>query len=167
MQKQVALITGAGRGIGRGIAEALAEKGFDIVIDDVWEEKDVSETLEAIKAKNAEVLYVKADISNPDDNHLRMALWREFNRFIGEDIRPYFSPINVVIKGDPGRERDDFEHILGRVFAEFELRPVITHKPGILGEPSPQLIIDEHTIIQGAATFKRLKHTVRKYISHW
>jgi NAD(P)-dependent dehydrogenase (short-subunit alcohol dehydrogenase family) len=67
MNKQVALITGAGRGIGKGVAECLSAAGFDIAIDDVWEPKEVQETLETIKAKGSEVLYIKADISNAVD----------------------------------------------------------------------------------------------------
>ncbi len=67
MEKQVALITGAARGIGRGIAEKLAEIGFDIVIDDIFDEKEVQETKNALQEKGAQVLYVQADISRADD----------------------------------------------------------------------------------------------------
>lgn len=64
MEKQVALITGAGRGIGRGIAEALADSGYNIVIDDIHEQTAIQETLDTISAKGAEVFYVRADISD-------------------------------------------------------------------------------------------------------
>jgi 3-oxoacyl-[acyl-carrier protein] reductase len=64
MENNVALITGAGRGIGRGIAEALAENGYHIVIDDIHEQAVIREALDTIAAKGAEVLYVKADISD-------------------------------------------------------------------------------------------------------
>ena len=66
MDKQVALITGAARGIGRGIAELLAEHQFNLVIDDVIDESSVQEALTTIKQKSAEVLYVQADISNAE-----------------------------------------------------------------------------------------------------
>jgi len=81
MQKPAALITGAGRGIGRGIAEKLAELNYDIVIDDIFSENDVTETLDSIKAKGAEVLYVQADISRSDDRKkIVQAVKDKFNR---------------------------------------------------------------------------------------
>ena len=63
MGEEVALITGAGRGIGLGIAENLAENGFDIVVDDIWEHKDIQGALGAIQDKGADVHYIQADIS--------------------------------------------------------------------------------------------------------
>ncbi len=81
MQKQVALITGAGRGIGRAIAEKLADLNYNIVIDDIFSENDVTETLNSIKSKGADVLYVQADISNTDDRQkIVQAVKDKFNR---------------------------------------------------------------------------------------
>lgn len=66
MSKPVALITGAGRGIGYGIAMSLAENNYNLVIDDVHEESAVQEAMDALKARGADVLYVRADISKDD-----------------------------------------------------------------------------------------------------
>jgi len=77
MDKPIALVTGAGRGIGKGIAEKLGEAGFDLVIDDVHEIKVVQDTLSSLHAKGADVLYAQADISVPSDRAKLIALCKE------------------------------------------------------------------------------------------
>ena len=67
MTKKVALVTGAAQGIGFGIAEKLARNNYDLVIDDVFHEKDVTNEIEILQRRGAEVLYVQADISSADD----------------------------------------------------------------------------------------------------
>jgi len=47
---QVALVTGAARGIGRGIVVALAEQGADIVLNDLRPEPDADEVTVAVRA---------------------------------------------------------------------------------------------------------------------
>lgn len=64
---KVALITGAARGIGRAIAEKLAEIGCTIVVDDVFPEIRVTETLDSIRSKGVEALYIQADISKTEE----------------------------------------------------------------------------------------------------
>lgn len=74
--KRVALITGAARGIGKGIALKLAEDGFNIVINDIAEEKDASSIAEC-KALGAEVLYARADISKADGRESILTMVKE------------------------------------------------------------------------------------------
>jgi NAD(P)-dependent dehydrogenase (short-subunit alcohol dehydrogenase family) len=67
MEAKVALVTGSARGIGRGIAEALAAKGFAIVINDICEEEQAREALEACTDAGAPTaIYCRADISAAD-----------------------------------------------------------------------------------------------------
>lgn len=70
MDKQVALITGASRGIGRGIGEYLAGHQFNLVIDDIVDISLAQEALDAMRQNGAEVLYVQADISKPEQRVL-------------------------------------------------------------------------------------------------
>jgi 3-oxoacyl-[acyl-carrier protein] reductase len=62
-RRSVALVTGAKRGIGRGIAVSLAERGFDIVLNDLQHDQAANETLEHLQHRGARVAFVAADIS--------------------------------------------------------------------------------------------------------
>jgi 3-oxoacyl-[acyl-carrier protein] reductase len=84
--KKVALITGAARGIGLGIACELAESGYNIVICDVHEETAVGDALERLRSIGSDVLYCKADVTEPDD---RLAML--------EQIKEQFGNLNVLV----------------------------------------------------------------------
>jgi 3-oxoacyl-[acyl-carrier protein] reductase len=64
LKGKVALITGAGGGFGRDMAIAFANKGADLIINDI-NMVGIEETRDLIlKESNVEVLLAKADISN-------------------------------------------------------------------------------------------------------
>jgi len=52
-EKRRVFITGGRRGIGRAIAYAFAEKGHDVIVNDVAEDEAARETLDGIKARGA------------------------------------------------------------------------------------------------------------------
>ncbi len=64
---QVAIVTGASRGLGRGIALALAEQGADIIVNYVSSETQAQEVVAQITALNRRALAVKADVSEVAD----------------------------------------------------------------------------------------------------
>jgi NAD(P)-dependent dehydrogenase (short-subunit alcohol dehydrogenase family) len=63
---QVAIVTGAGRGMGQAIAKALAERGAKVVVAEL-DEAASKETVEAIQQAGGEGLPVTVDISQVDD----------------------------------------------------------------------------------------------------
>lgn len=63
---QVAVVTGAARGIGKMIAMELAAHGANIVVSDVIEE-DGQKTASEIEAKGRKALFLKADVSKSAD----------------------------------------------------------------------------------------------------
>lgn len=67
LENKVAVITGAGSGIGRSMALLFASEGAKIAVSDI-DEKGGNETVEKIKSKNGDALFVKADTSKPEDN---------------------------------------------------------------------------------------------------
>lgn len=66
MEKKVAMVTGAGRGIGRGIAQRLAQDGFAVVIDDL-NEADMQETKRLIEQAGGECIYFQGDVTSEED----------------------------------------------------------------------------------------------------
>jgi NAD(P)-dependent dehydrogenase (short-subunit alcohol dehydrogenase family) len=62
MTGQVAIVTGAGRGIGRGIAEALATAGVRVVIADV-EASRAKESAAALREAGLEALEMTVDVA--------------------------------------------------------------------------------------------------------
>ena len=66
LEGKVALVTGAARerGIGRGIALALAEKGCDVVVNDVAAEDEGEELAEQIRQSGRRALFHRADVAD-------------------------------------------------------------------------------------------------------
>ena len=64
---QVALITGAARGIGQTIALALAQPGLRIYINDVIPEDAARETVREVEAKGAPAAYLPFNVADPHE----------------------------------------------------------------------------------------------------
>ncbi|WP_339287875.1 glucose 1-dehydrogenase [Ureibacillus sp. FSL K6-0786] len=60
------IVTGAGQGIGKGIALLYAEKGANVVIADIDEIAGLK-TVDVIKEKEGNALFVKTDVKDGDD----------------------------------------------------------------------------------------------------
>lgn len=63
--KRTALVTGGGRGIGLGIAIALAGEEYDIAVMDIHPDDVVMPALSELRTLGADVLYCRADVTDP------------------------------------------------------------------------------------------------------
>lgn len=102
MNKQVALITGAGRGIGRGIAVALAETGRQVVVNYRGNSAAAAETIRLVEEAGSEGLAVQADISVAADR----------DRLVEETLAR-FGGIDLLVNnaGIAPRQRVDMLHV--------------------------------------------------------
>ena len=64
LEDKVALITGSARGTGAGIARVFARQGAKIVVNQVKDEGNPQEVMDALAAQGGEALFVKADIAD-------------------------------------------------------------------------------------------------------
>lgn len=67
IDKKVAIITGATRGIGHAIAVKLAEEGFSIAAVGTRDAKEVHDSIKDIKKYGNPFIYIKANIAEEED----------------------------------------------------------------------------------------------------
>jgi 3-oxoacyl-[acyl-carrier protein] reductase len=67
--KRVALVTGGSRGIGLGVAQSLADSGFDLAINGIRVEAQVTDALDGLRKRGVEVHYCRGDVSVTADRH--------------------------------------------------------------------------------------------------
>jgi len=96
--RKVAFITGGSRGIGLGIAEHLAKKGFDLAINGMRNEAEISEVLAHLRSLGAETIYCQGDIASKEAREAMLA-----------KIKSHFGRLNVLVNnaGVAPRERKD------------------------------------------------------------
>ncbi len=96
--KKTALVTGGTRGIGYGIARCLAREGYDLAVDDIRDESDVTEALRHLRDIGSEVIYCRADVSDP-----------QARKSMLNDVREAYGKLNVLVNnaGVAPKERKD------------------------------------------------------------
>ncbi|MFW5980921.1 MAG: 3-ketoacyl-ACP reductase [Halanaerobiaceae bacterium] len=101
INKKVAIVTGANRGIGKGIAIQLAREGFAIATMGRSPEKEVKNNLDEIKQEGVPVFYYSGDLSQSEDR-------KEF----GESIINEYGRIDLLVNNAgvaPGERKDLLE----------------------------------------------------------
>lgn len=67
LKGKVALVTGSSRGIGKAIARALAGRGASVIVNCQRSELELRRTTEEMRADGADVLPLRADVSQEDE----------------------------------------------------------------------------------------------------
>lgn len=96
--KKAALITGGSRGIGFGIAIKLAKAGFDIAINGMRPEIDVTKALDELRGYGVDVIYCQGNIGEGTDR-----------QNIIDKVKSSFGQLNVLVNnaGVAPKERND------------------------------------------------------------
>src|SRR6201988_1100737 len=67
LTNQVAVVTGASKGIGAGIAKALAAEGASVVVNYASSKEDAERVVKEITGKGGKAIAVQGDVSKPAD----------------------------------------------------------------------------------------------------
>jgi len=143
MNKQTALVTGAGRGIGRGIAVALAKKGWNVVINYRGNAAAATETVGLVEEVGGHGLAVQANIAEAADRQ----------RLIDETLQK-FNRIDLLVNnaGMAPRQRLD---ILETSEASYdEVMTVNLKGPFFLTQQVAKVMIEQQQ--QGVITTPRI-----------
>ncbi len=110
--KKVAFITGGSRGIGFGIAQYLGNAGFDLAINGMRDESQLSEPISQLKATGAKVIYCQGDIGSESARQSML-----------DKIKNEYYQLNVLVNnaGVAPKERkdileateDSFDYVIG------------------------------------------------------
>ena len=93
LDKKVAIVTGAGRGIGKAITTRLAEEGARVVVSDI-DLTFAENVAEKLKMMGCETLAIKADVSN----------WQEVEQMF-EQAERQFGGVDILVN-NAGIRRD-------------------------------------------------------------
>ncbi|MCB9421961.1 MAG: SDR family oxidoreductase [Ardenticatenaceae bacterium] len=97
---QVAIVTGAGRGIGAAVAQLLAASGTKVAINDINPDR-AERTAAAIRAEGGEAAAIVADISNKFQcSHLVDSTRREWGRLDILINNAAIKPSSSILKTD-------------------------------------------------------------------
>ncbi|MDD2233447.1 MAG: 3-oxoacyl-[acyl-carrier-protein] reductase [Desulfitobacteriaceae bacterium] len=91
----VAVVTGAARGIGRAIVLELAAAGAAVVINDVGNQEKAEETVNRISASGGKAMFIQADVTQASD----------VDRLVGTTIENY-GKIDILVN-NAGITRDN------------------------------------------------------------
>ncbi|NNE77778.1 MAG: 3-ketoacyl-ACP reductase [Pricia sp.] len=97
-EKKTALITGGSRGIGFGIAQKLAKAGFDLAINGMRPEHDITKVLAELRGYGVDVIYCQGNIGDGKDR-----------QNIIDKVKSNFGQLNVLVNnaGVAPKERND------------------------------------------------------------
>lgn len=110
---KTAIVTGGSRGIGYGIASHLADEGWNVVINGMRPEEDVTEALEGLRSKGVEVAYARGDVGSTDGRAHIVDVAREL---AGGSVNLLVNNAGI---GSPGRldlleaKEENFDLVLG------------------------------------------------------
>ena len=98
---KIAFITGGTRGIGFGVALALGKAGFDLALNGVRNEVDVTNSLEELRNLGVNVAYFQGNVAVREDRQAML-----------DNILAHFGSVNVLVNnaGIAPRERADILH---------------------------------------------------------
>ena len=106
---KIAFITGGTRGIGFGVALALGKAGFDLAVNGIRNEGDVTKSLEELRNLGVNVAYFQGNVAVREDRQAML-----------DKILSHFGSVNVLVNnaGIAPRERADILHAKEEIWDE-------------------------------------------------
>jgi NAD(P)-dependent dehydrogenase (short-subunit alcohol dehydrogenase family) len=106
---KIAFITGGTRGIGFGVALALGKAGFDLAVNGMRNEGEVTDALEELRNIGVNVAYFQGNVAVREDRQAML-----------DKILSHFGSVNVLVNnaGIAPRERADILHAKEEIWDE-------------------------------------------------